>query len=73
MLPDATAVAYTEHLESLFTFMNEIHYFFSMVVKQWGGIRQTSLILFYYSSGDLLIFLNMKFLEEQKGKDKKDL
>lgn len=64
MWPDATAVAYTKDLQSLFTFMNEIHYFFSMVVKQWGGIRQTDLILCYYSSGDLLIFLNIKFLEE---------
>lgn len=61
------------YLQSLFTFMNEINYFFSVVVKQWGGIRQTGLILCYYSCGDLLIFLNIKFLEEQKWKDKKDL
>lgn len=27
-VPDATAVAYTKHLQSLFIFMNEIHYFF---------------------------------------------
>ena len=66
MLPNATAVAYTQLLHSLFAFMNEIHYFFSMIVKQLGGIRQTGLILCYYFSGDLLIFLNMKFLEKQK-------
>lgn len=53
--------------------MNEIHYFFSMVVEQLGGVRQTSLILRSYFSGDLLIFLNMKFLEKQKWKDQIDL
>lgn len=66
MLPAATAVAYAQVFHSLLAFMNEIHYFLSMVVKQLHGIRQTGLILCYYFSGDLLIFLNMKFLEKQK-------
>lgn len=64
MLPDATAVAYTQLSHSLFAFMNEIHYFFSVVVKRLGGIRQTGSC--YYFSGDLLIFLNIRFLEKQK-------
>lgn len=62
---------YTQLFHSLFVFMNETRYLFSMVVKQLDGIRQASFC--YYFSEDLLIFLNMKFLEKLKYKDQNDL